>query len=128
MVAFDNLTAAYESFENALARGGDASFRLAHDHGPDQQPCFGVLSIAQGNVSFNGETGGHQFRWPYATIREAAINEFYGSAIGMFHIKAQGGDGTKTFNFAVVRPADRQIVNRRPDAEMLLGFVNRRRH
>jgi tetratricopeptide (TPR) repeat protein len=127
MTAYDNLPLAYESFENALARGGDAAFRVAHDHGLDQVPCFGVMGMTAQGVSFRGETGGHQFQWPYPLIREAAINGLYGSAFGMFHIKTGPADGSKTYNFLVVRPTDPTIVNRRPDAEMLLGLINRRR-
>jgi tetratricopeptide (TPR) repeat protein len=123
----DNLAGAYQSYEAALARGGGVYFRVAHDHSTDQAPCFGVLTISPTGVTYAGETGGHQFQFPYGSITEAAINDFYGSAVGMFHFKAQDGRRSATFNFVVVRPADTQIVNRRPDAEMLLGFVNRRR-
>lgn len=127
MTAYDNLPAAHESFENALARGGDAAFRVGHDHGTDQAPCFGVIGVTANGISFSGDTGGHQFRLPYSSIREAAINQLYGSAFGMFHIKTGPADGNRTFNFVVVRPTDSTIVNRRPDAEMLLGLINRRR-
>jgi tetratricopeptide (TPR) repeat protein len=125
MNSLDNLPAAYESYQNALARGGSIYFRLAHDHGMDEVPCFGMLTVNRSGAVYAGETGGHQFQWDYAAVREAAMNEFYGSAAGMFHIKAQMPDGTKSFNFIVVRAVDQQIVNRRPDAEMLLGFLNR---
>jgi tetratricopeptide (TPR) repeat protein len=126
--AFGNLSAAYEAYENALARGGPAYFRLAHDHGMDQQPCLGTLTITRALVEYEGDTGGHRYQWPYTAIQEAAINEFYGSALGMFHIKAQAPGGrSQTFNFASIRASDQQIINRRPDAEMLLGFINRQR-
>jgi hypothetical protein len=121
----DNLPGAYEAYQNALARGGQIYFRLAHDHGMDQVPCFGMLTLDRTGMLFAGETGGHQYQWTYASIREAAMNEFYGSAVGMFHIKAQMPDGSKTFNFLAIRALDQQLVNRRPDAEMLLGFINR---
>jgi tetratricopeptide (TPR) repeat protein len=128
MHAFDNLPAAYEAFENALARGGAINFRLAHDHGPEQPQCVGTLTIAGAYAEYAGDTGGHRFNWPFATIQEAAINQFYGSALGMFHIKSQApGNRSQTFNFFVIRQLDQQIVNRRPDAEMLLGFINRQR-
>lgn len=128
MHAFDNLAAAYEAYENAIARGGAIYFRLAHDHGLEQQPCLGTLTITGANAAYAGDTGGHRFDWPHATIQEAAINEFYGSAAGMFHIKSQApGNRAQTYNFFVIRPLDQQVVNRRPDAEMLLGFINRQR-
>ncbi len=128
MNAFDNLPTAYEAYENALARGGAIYFRLAHDHGPEQQPCLGALTITGAAASYAGDTGGHRYTWPYASIQEAAINGFYGSAFGMFHIKSQPPGGrSETYNFAVVRQSDQQFVNRRPDAEMLLGFINRQR-
>ena len=128
MNAFDNLPAAYEAFENALARGGSIYFRLAHDHGPEVPPCFGTLTITGAASAFAGDTGGHRYNWPYPTIQEAAINGFYGSAFGMFHIKSQPPGGrSETYNFAVMRQWDQQVVNRRPDAEMLLGFINRQR-
>ena len=127
MTAYDNLPMAYESFENAIARGGDAASRVAHDHGADQPPCFGVMAVTADGVSFSGDTGGHQFRVPHTGVREAAINQLYGSAFGMFHIKTAPTHGNQTFNFVVVRPNDTTIVNRRPDAEMLLGIINRRR-
>ena len=94
----------------------------------DQQPCLGVLTITGASAAYAGDTGGHRFNWPYATIQEAAINQVYGSAFGMFHIKSQPpGSRSETYNFAAMRRWDQQIVNRRPDAEMLLGFINRLR-
>jgi tetratricopeptide (TPR) repeat protein len=124
MVAFDNLAMAYESYQNALSRGGVVAFRVAHDHGMDQAPCFGPLYLSPAGVEFAGETG-HRFNWPHTAIQEAAINDFYGSALGMFHIKTARASGGSTFNFAVVRPADVQFVNRRADADMLLSLLNR---
>ena len=85
------------------------------------------MTVTPESIQFDGGAGGHRFQWPVAAIREAAINEFYGSAFGMFHIKAQTPDGAKNFNFAVVRPNDAQVVNRRADADMLLRIVNQRR-
>ena len=83
---------------------------------------------AHRRIAFAGDTGGHRYNWPYSTIQEAAINGFYGSAFGMFHIKSQPPGGrSETYNFAVMRQSDQQVVNRRPDAEMLLGFINRQR-
>lgn len=124
MVAFDNLAAAYESYTNALNRGGIVAFRVAHDHGLDQPPCFGPLYLSPTGVDFQGETG-HRFTWPHTAIQEAAINDFYGSALGMFHIKTAKASGGSTFNFAVVRPNDVQFMNRRADADMFLSLVNR---
>jgi hypothetical protein len=127
MTVYNNLPAAYESYQIALSRGGAVAFRLLHDHGPDQAPCAGTLTITSEAIHFDGGAGGHRFQWPFVAIREAAINDFYGSNFGMFHIKAQTLDGSKNFNFAVVRPNDVQIVNRRADADMLLRLVNQRR-
>ena len=127
MTVYNNLPAAYESYQMALARGGAVAFRLLHDHGPDQTPCGGTLTISAQSVLFDGGGAGHRFQWPLAAIREAAINDFYGSNFGMFHIKAQTPDGSKNFNFAVVRPNDVQLVNRRADADMLLRLMNQRR-
>ena len=45
----------------------------------------------------------------------------------MFHIKADFNDGTKNFNFAAARSTDLRVVNRKPDAELLLRLVNERR-
>jgi hypothetical protein len=101
---------------------------VAHDHQIDQQPCFGTITISGAGAEFTGDTGGHRFMFLYPTVQEAAINEFYGSAVGMFHIKAQPPGGrAQTFNFRAVCRSDQQIINRRPDAEMLLGFINRQR-
>jgi hypothetical protein len=127
MTVYNNLPAAYEAYQIALSRGGAAAFRLLHDHGPDQTPCGGTFTIASASIQFDGGPGGHRFQWPLAAIREAAINDFYGSNFGMFHIKVQTLDGSKNFNFAVLRPNDLQIVNRRADADMLLRLVNQRR-
>lgn len=115
---------AAEAYQNALLRGGTVYFRLAHDHGSGVPPCFGDLAITAASVSFAGESAGHQFQWPKNTITEAAINQLYGSAFGMLHFKAQNGRRVDTFNFAVVRLTDQQIINRRADAEVLLSLVN----
>ncbi len=96
--------------------------------GRTQQPCLGTLTITGGPLRVAGDTGGHRYNWPYTTIQEAAINGFYGSAFGMFHIKSQPPGGrSETYNFAVMRQWDQQVVNRRPDAEMLLRLHQRQR-
>ena len=126
MNTFDNLVSAHENFENALSRGGTILFRVGHDHGTEQTPCFGMLGLSPAGVTYSGETG-HQFNWPLEAITEAGMNGFYGVLLGMFHIRAQAAGRPSTFNFAVVRNTDAQVVNRRPDAEMLVGFINRLR-
>ena len=129
MIALDAgaLAVARESYANALARGGAVAFRLVHDHGAGQPPCVGTMLMTPTTIEFTPTAGEHRFQWPYPAIREAAINDIYGSQLGMFHIKAQMTEGTKTFNFVVVRTNDQRIVNRKPEAEMLLGLLNRRR-
>jgi tetratricopeptide (TPR) repeat protein len=123
---FDNLPAAHENFENALSRGGTIFFRVGHDHGSELAPCFGMMGLSPAGVTYSGETG-HKFNWPLEAISEASLNGFYGVLLGMFHIRAQASGRPTTFNFAVVRHTDAQVVNRRPDAEMLVGFINRLR-
>jgi len=99
-------------------------FRLAHDHGADQMPCFGLMELSPAGLTYSGDTG-HKFTWPLGTVTEAGLNGFYGMLVGMFHIRVQVDRGATTFNFAVVRSTDPQVINRRPDAEMLVGFINR---
>ena len=125
--AAGDLAAAHQSYENALARGGTVAFRVAHDHGSGQQFCVGTFFISPAGVEFTPETGDHRFRAPYGAIREAAINGVYGSQVGMFHVKADFADGAKNFNFAAARSSDQRVVNRKPDAELLLRLVNERR-
>jgi hypothetical protein len=127
---FGDLAAARDSYENALSRGGRVAFRVVHDHGAGQPPCAGALIVTPTGIAFAPTAGEHRFQWSYPTIREAAINAIYGAQYGMFHVKAAMNDddkNLKTFNFAVVRAADKDLMNRRPDAEMLLGLVNRRK-
>ena len=71
-----------------------------------------------------GEPCGHQLQWPLNDITEAAINPFYGAGVGMLHIKAQTGRRTDTFNFFVVHVTDQVAINRRPEAELLVGLIN----
>jgi tetratricopeptide (TPR) repeat protein len=122
---FGDVAAARESYENALSRGGRVAFRVVHDHGSGQPPCVGTLFVTPAGIDFTPTAGGHQFQGSYPTIHEAAINDIYGAQYGMFHVKAQVNDGIRNFNFVVVRSTDQKLVNRRPDAEMLLGLVNR---
>jgi hypothetical protein len=124
---FSDLTAARESYENALSRGGRVAFRVVHDHGAGQPPCIGTLFVTPTGIDFTPTAGEHRFQWSYPTVREAAINDVYGAQYGMFHVKAQMNDDTRNFNFVVVHSTDQKLVNRRPDAEMLLGLVNRRK-
>jgi hypothetical protein len=124
---YGDLAVARESYENAISRGGRAVFRVVHDHGSGQQPCGGSLFVTPTAIEFMPIAGDHRFQWPYATIREAAVNDIYGSQFGMFHIKAQMDGNTKNFNFAMLRTSDQQLMNRRADAEMLLELVSRQR-
>jgi hypothetical protein len=125
MVDVNNYPAAYQAYDSALQRGGVIYFRLAHDHGSGLVPCVGGVTVSQAGVKFTGENGGHQLQWPAGTITEVALNPFYGVAIGMLHVRAQGGRGVETFNFAVVRVTDVQVINRRPEAELLVALINR---
>jgi tetratricopeptide (TPR) repeat protein len=124
MNAFDNLAVARVAYQNALDRGGAIFFRVGHDHGTNLPPCFGTMQIERAGVTYAAEQGGHRFEWPLTAISEAALNGFYGMGIGMFHITAPDGRRSAAFNFAVVRATDTQVINRRPDAELLVGFVN----
>ena len=125
--AYGDLRIARESYENALARGASVTFRLMHDHGTPQQFCVGTLLLTPAEVQFNADAGNDRFRAPYAGIREAGINSVYGSQVGMFHLRVTLSDGSKNFNFAVLRSADQRVVNRKPDAELLLHLLNQRR-
>jgi hypothetical protein len=127
MQVYGNLPVAYQSYANALARGSKAGFRVVHDHGPDRPPCVGALELTAASLDFKADDGGHRFSWPLGTIRESAINAVYGSAFGMFHIKAQTPGAGDTFNFVVVRATDAQVVNRRPDAQMIVQLLNNQR-
>jgi tetratricopeptide (TPR) repeat protein len=120
----NNLPAASEAYKAAIARGGSALFRLAHDHGAGLPPCIGNVTIAAAGVQFFGENGGHQLQWPINDITEAAINPFYGVGIGMLHIKVQAGRRTDAFNFFVVHLNDQVAINRRPEAEMLVDLIS----
>ena len=122
----DNVSAAHEHYENALARGGTIYFRVAHDHGQDQLPCIGSMAISPAGVSYSAE-GGHRFDWPYAQVAEVDLNKLYGVLIGMFHVRVQADRRSATFNFAAMRNSDDRIVERRVDAQMLAGFINRLR-
>ena len=83
MEVYGDLPVAYQSYSNALARGSKASFRVVHDHGLDRPPCIGRLTLTATGLDFIGDDGSHRFSWPLNTIREAAINGTYGSALGM---------------------------------------------
>ncbi len=122
----DNLSAAHEYYENALARGGTVVFRVAHDHGQDQVPCIGTMSISPTGVLYSSD-GGHRFDWPYSQIAEADLNKLYGVLIGEFHLRVQVDRRSGSFNFAAMRFSDDRIVERKADAEMLTGFINRLR-
>jgi hypothetical protein len=124
MQVYGNLQVAYQSYSNAIARGSKASFRVVHDHGPDRPPCIGSLEMTAAALDFKADDGGHRFSWPLNGIREAAINGLYGSAVGMFHIKAQTPGSGDTFNFAATRVTDVQVVNRRADAQLILQMMN----
>ena len=124
MQVYGNLQVAYQSYSNAIARGGKASFRVVHDHGTDRPPCIGSLEMTAAALDFKADDGGHRFSWPLNVIREAAINGLYGSAVGMFHIKAPTPGSGDTFNFAATRVTDVQVVNRRADAQLILQMMN----
>ena len=122
----NNLAAAHEYYENALARGGSVVFRVAHDHGQDQLPCVGTLSVSPGGVLYSSD-GGHRFEWPHAQIAEADLNKLYGVLVGMFHLRVQAGTRSTSYNFAAMRFGDDRVVERKADAELLTGLINRLR-
>ena len=62
MNVYGDLAVAYESYESTLSRGGKATFRLAHDHGPDRPPCVGSLEIRTVDVEFRSDDGSHRFQ------------------------------------------------------------------
>ena len=124
--AFDNLPGAYQSFQNALDRGGMIFVRVGHDHGTEQVPCFGTLGVGPTGLAYSGEAGGHQFQWPISTVTEAATNAVYGVLLSMFHIRVQPpGQRATAYNFVAVRPGDTQLLNRKPDVDMTLALINR---
>ena len=127
MIDVNNFAGASEAYQNALERGGRVFFRLAHDHGGSLPPCIGNLMLTPDGAVFSGENGGHQLQMPLRDITEVAVNPYYGVLLGMMHIKTQVGRSNNTYNFAVVHVGDPQVLNRRPEAEVLVGLINRNR-
>lgn len=99
---FSNPDRARRSFQEALQRGGPASFRLQHDHAnlTFAQTCTGMLRIFSGEVIFESDAG-HNFRIARSRVKEAKMNrsgflKLPGVSPGdHFHIKIPG----KNYNF-----------------------------
>jgi hypothetical protein len=90
------------SMRAAIERGGNAVFRVYHDHdGFFRQYCQGSMFISKSGVTFRADDGNHTFAANDSEIKEVKTNAFVGSEYGAFHLKvARAGEKSKNYNFA----------------------------
>lgn len=97
-----DLAAAESNMRRAMALGGNAIFRVRHDHdGFFSTFCVGSLFISANDITFRADDGEHTFAATRDIIREVKLNSFVGSEYGAFHIKVRSEQNkVKNFNFA----------------------------
>jgi hypothetical protein len=109
---------ATQAFRAARERGGDAVFRVYHDHdGFFNTYCVGTLYVSKDKVTYEADDGKDSYQARFADIKEAKLNGFVGSQYGAFHLKVTQGDGKpRNYNFA---PATQNAA----EARLILSFM-----
>ena len=100
----------------AIERGGDAVFRVYHDHanGSFNTYCIGSLYVSKNKVTYEADNGVDSYRANFAEIKEAKVNGLLGKNLGAFHIKINQG---RNYNFA---PATKNVT----ESQMIVGFIS----
>lgn len=112
-----NIELAERAARAAIERGGNAVFRVYHDHsGNFNSYCTGSFFISKRGVTFKADDGVHTFEALRPSIKEAKLNGFVGSQYGAFHLKVAEAGGTKNYNFA---PATRS----KPEANLITSLA-----
>lgn len=96
---------AKQHFEEALSKGGGASFVVSHSHevslmsmGDPNDYCRGWLHLRRGQVYFIADNGAHSFTMPAAAVKEFKQNRMP----KLFHIEPRDEKQfpQKNYNFA----------------------------
>jgi hypothetical protein len=101
-----------QNYKAALARGGEATFHVVHDHGAGnfQNACRGWLHVSRNGVHFEAFDSLHKFSASRSQVHEAKKNRWQGVLLNdgsgrqapdmhPFHIRLQSSKGPN-YNFA----------------------------
>jgi len=99
-----DIVSAEQAMRAAIERGGNAVFRVYHDHdGFFQSYCQGSFFVSKAGVTFKADNGDHTFAAEDSNIKDTGINGFVGSQYGAFNVKVyqdSSRNKSKTYNFA----------------------------
>ena len=113
MYYLNQIGPALQNYQAAIARGGTATFHVAHDHstGNFTTNCKGLLYVSKTQVRYQALDSVHAFTAPRAQIREFKKNRFtvnlsQRAAVDLkaFHVKLEDG---KNWNFEAHQPLRR---------------------
>lgn len=120
LYGFQDIVAAEQAMRAAMERGGNAVFRVYHDHdGFFNSYCQGSFFVSKTAVNFKADDGNHTFAAQDATIKDTGINGFVGSQYGAFNVKVYEDSSkkkSKTYNFA---PA----TQKKAEANLILNMI-----
>lgn len=120
LYGFQDVVSAEQAMRAAMERGGNAVFRVYHDHdGFFQTYCQGSFFVSKAGVTFKADDGNHTFAAEDVTIKDTGINGFVGSQYGAFNIKVYEDSSrkkSKTYNFA---PA----TQKKAEANLILNMI-----
>jgi hypothetical protein len=130
LYVYNNVGAAMQNDQQAIAHGGEAVFHVVHDHsaGSFVTHCRGFLRVSAAGVRYQPvDAPAHAFNSPKAQIREARNNREINLTFGhrgrpsvdlhAFHIRLADG---QNFNFAP------QSRSGEAERQMILNFVGPR--
>jgi|GEM_PF-765013 len=96
-----DIASAESSMRAAIDHGGNATFRVYHDHdGSFSKNCVGSLFISKTGVTYKGDDGVHALSIAKTEITEAKTNTLKGAQQGAFHIRATEAGKKNNYNFA----------------------------
>ncbi|GAC1446219.1 MAG: hypothetical protein NVSMB56_02860 [Pyrinomonadaceae bacterium] len=112
-----NFAEAERYMRAAVERGGDAVFKVYHDHdGFFNSYCQGSLYVSKSNLkyeadNYNSDGSIDSYAATFSDIKEAQINRTVGRPYGAFHIKVPGSKrGNYNFAPATKNSAESRLI------------------
>jgi hypothetical protein len=117
---FQDVVSAEQAMRAAIERGGNAVFRVYHDHdGFFQTYCQGSFFVSKAGVTFKADDGNHTFAAEDTNIKDTGINGFVGSQFGAFNVKVYEDSSkkkSKTYNFA-------PLTTKKAESNLILSMI-----
>jgi rhodanese-related sulfurtransferase len=113
-----NFAEAEKLMRASIERGGNAVFRVYHDHakGTFTSYCQGSLYLSKGKLTYEADDGKDSYEASYKDIKDAGVNTLIGAQYSAFHLKVQQGKDSRNYNYA-------PLTKNKAESNLILALI-----